>query len=131
MILKAEDFEYDFKKRNECVQECLEAVKNGQMDERDMEHLCDIDRFAPHPWDIGGNCFVCGNKLTLPLIAWHGCDKNGEPDPVHIGIHPDCAPTLFLGMKDDWHEFDMTLRPGGETYDASKPNPFDGVHRKK
>jgi hypothetical protein len=129
MILTAKDFEYDFNKRNECIQECREAVEKGKMDPQTMEELCDIERFAPFPWEVGGNCFLCGEKLTLPALAWSGCDKDDGNKLSHIAVHPDCAPRLFLGMRDDWHEYDITLRPGGETYDASKPFPFNGIHK--
>jgi hypothetical protein len=125
MVLKPKDLEYKFKERNKTIEECEAEIAAGKLHPADAEQLCDIERFAPYPFDIGDNCFVCGEKLTLPAIVWCGCHQDNST-PLNIGIHPNCAPQLFLGLKDDWHEWDLTLNPNGTTYDQSKPNPFDG-----
>jgi hypothetical protein len=109
MILKPEEFEYDFKKRNECIQECQEDVKNGRMSQENMDYLCDIERFAPYPWNVGDYCFQCGGQLTFPAIAWAGHAKDG-PGLRSIAMHPDCVTHMFNGLKNDWHEWRAAAR---------------------
>jgi len=130
MLLKAIDYEYNFKKRDLCIDECQKAVNEGKMDTQTMEELCDIERFAPFPWNIGQNCFCCGEKLTLPAIIWRGSDPSENAICMTIAMHPDCVLDMFNGLKDDWHEYDMVYRPGGQTYDPNKPDPYDGKRNK-
>lgn len=30
------------------------------------------------------HCFLCGSRLTVPMVFWNGATKN-------IGLHPECA----------------------------------------
>lgn len=44
-------------------------------------------------------CFVCGNRIMFPAIAWSGF--RNLPEPSHIVMHHGCASKLAGQLLED------------------------------
>lgn len=81
------------------------------MENRGMS-IVTADEFTPrrsrgddedhNPWEayeIHDNCFLCGKRLTVPFVYWHGdYHKDG---PTSICLHPECVGKLCRGLLAD------------------------------
>jgi hypothetical protein len=102
MIFRKEHFEYDWQKRAETAEEIEDCIERG-IEVPNANQLLDPERYAPgfvHEMHV--YCFVCGDKLTVPLIMWNGFDGHSLEDGKQIWMHPNCAHRLSEHLEKDW-----------------------------
>ena len=101
MIADASKFEWDYKHRAERAAEWAEYA--GISIEESLQQLTDHDgvpMLGVHGFeDSPVNCFICGERLTVPFVFWAGCSR--------IGLHSGCAFHLANGLLRDVNE--MTI----------------------
>lgn len=47
-------------------------------------------------------CFFCGEKLTLPMVMWHGRNHRDDAD---IWLHPNCVRPFCNRLMRDFNQF--------------------------
>jgi hypothetical protein len=86
--------------------DCLPLAWAGDptVSARDKKILKEMMQLAEYssPSDamlIDDDCFVCGEKLTLPYVYWHG--SGGDNKGKSISLHHQCARHLAKGITQD------------------------------
>jgi hypothetical protein len=55
-------------------------------------------------FEMGDNhsslCFLCGEKLVVPCVAWFGCDDSGNGE---LWLHTDCARQFAEKLLAEYH----------------------------
>lgn len=95
-IINAKDFESE-----------LQVIARGDYSDAEKEWLRAQCIYDPDPtgWmELHDWCYVCGEKLVIPCIFWHGNprSKNLEnSDRCQIWLHPACAAKLAEKLLGD------------------------------
>jgi hypothetical protein len=119
-ILNAKDFEFDFEQRNERLRAIEQVITEGDYSDEEKEWFrtqCTYD-VDPAGWmELHDWCYVCGEKLIVPCIFWHGSPRSREMenrDRYQIWLHASCA--VYLAEK-----FRMTSKNSGRTVTTECP----------
>ncbi len=99
MIVRPKHFEFDREKSRELAE--LADDQTLSKEQRDLIPKSDMDQ--PFFTEPATHCFYCGEKLTIPAVAWNGHDRRSA-DAVDIWLHPKCAEHLSARLSRDADE---------------------------
>lgn len=74
--------------------------------------------------DLEDDCFVCGQKLTLPFVYWDGSLRG-------LSFHGNCAARLAGGLARDAQEILSGLEAPTRLEEWSSGRVFSGSKRRR
>ena len=100
MIVRPEHFGFDRDKQREIDE--LATDETLTQEQRDIADERGTDQ--PFFTEVQSYCFYCSEKLTVPVVMWHGNDGKHSGDPLEIWLHPKCAVELLPRIQRDINE---------------------------
>ena len=110
MIVRHEHLEFDYKRRDELVQE-LSDVTSEEGAKRIAE-----EEAKPFFTSTPEYCFVCGEHLNLPAVMWHGFSGVSKRSP-EVWMHPTCAKDLSHRLLRDANELRLGKAKADQIFD--------------
>lgn len=116
MIIRPKHFAFDLEKQRHLEQLAADETLTG--DEREL--VSEHGTVQPFITDLRSFCFYCAEKLTVPAVAWHGCNGEHAGETTEIWLHPKCAEQLSARIQRDVNELNIGKQKADEELAAWK-----------
>ena len=118
MIVRPKHFGFNPEKQRKLDELAIDETLTAQQ----QELIGDLATDEPFFTDVHSYCFYCGQKLTIPAIAWHGGGGNNPGDTIEVWLHPKCAEQFAARIQRDVNELTLGKQAADEQLAAWKRN---------
>lgn len=112
MIVRPADFAFDLEKHRQLKQLATDQTLTEEQREIIDEHAT----AQPFVTEVKSFCFYCAEKLTVPAVAWRGCDGQHGGNTIEIWLHPNCAEQFFARLQRDVNELNIGKQKADEQF---------------
>lgn len=110
MLVRPEHFAFDREK----LQRLLQLGIDETLTQDQKELVSELGTDEPFVTEVQSFCFYCGEKLTVPAVAWHGSSGKQTGDTIEIWLHPKCAEQLSARIQRDVNELKIGKKQADE-----------------
>jgi len=116
VIIRPEHFAFDREK----LQHLLQLGIDETLTPEQKKLVSELGTAEPFFTEVQSFCFYCGEKLTVPAVAWHGASGKQTGDAIEIWLHPKCAEQLSARIQRDVNELKIGKKQADEQLAAWK-----------